>query len=237
MNLPTAIFCFIGKCILNLRISLVSFISELFRVCVILADSDKIDLQLERTVAFICQSKSDSVDLENTRSCTSRGYSNVWCWFMPWCDVFTRPCPARAGADRPAPSHDWWGRTWRMVSGKQATAEERAFVHLVPQIYWTHLDLLPVGPASGVQEIAVNVVFLVREVGFGRDVDHPRTAIATHAQMQRVERGPVVVLFSVKGPLKDKGNVCWSLEHFITDSRVNSDRIFVIPLTVRTWLH
>lgn len=76
------------------------------------------------------------------------------------------------------------------------------------QIYRTHLDLLPVGPASGVQEITVNVVFLVGEVGFGRDVDHPRAAIATHAQMQRVERGPVVVLLSVKGALGDKRNAC-----------------------------
>lgn len=36
-------------------------------MCVILADSDEINLQLERTVSFICQSKSNSVDLENSK--------------------------------------------------------------------------------------------------------------------------------------------------------------------------
>lgn len=63
---------------------------------------------------------------------------------------------------------------------------------------FAHLDVLPVGSSPGVQEITVYVVFLVREVRFCCNADHPWAAIASHAQMQRVEAGPIVVLFSIK---------------------------------------
>lgn len=119
------------KCTLNLRVSLVHLVSELLRVCVIFADSDKIDLQLERTVGFICQSKSDSVDLENTRSCTLWGYPNVSHCFMWGWSVSVRPCPARAGAEHPGPSHDWWGRTWRKGSGREAAVSNQCSCTLV----------------------------------------------------------------------------------------------------------
>lgn len=75
------------------------------------------------------------------------------------------------------------------------------------QVCWANLDVLPVGPASGVQEITIDVVFLVSEVGFRSNIDHPWAAIATHAQMQCVEWGPVVVLYSIKKTLRDKGLV------------------------------
>lgn len=56
-----------GNASSHFRVSLVSLISTLFRVCVIPGDTDEIDLQLERTVGFIPQSKSNRVDLENRK--------------------------------------------------------------------------------------------------------------------------------------------------------------------------
>lgn len=85
-------------------------------------------------------------------------------------------------------------------------------------LWGAHLDLLPVGPASGVQEVRVNVVFLVGEVGFRGDVDHPRAAVTTHTQMQHVERGPVVVLSSVKGGLREESFLCSVLGRFYRNS-------------------
>lgn len=65
-------------------------------------------------------------------------------------------------------------------------------------------DILPVGSPSGIQEITVYVVFLVREVGFCRNVDHPWSAVATHTQMQRVEAGPIVMLLPIKWSLEEE---------------------------------
>lgn len=45
------------------------------------------------------------------------------------------------------------------------------------------LDILPVGPPSGVQEVGVDVVLLVREVRLCGDVDHPGPAVASQAQV------------------------------------------------------
>lgn len=61
-----------------------------------------------------------------------------------------------------------------------------------------NLDVLPVGPPSGVQEVGVYVVFLVREVRLCGNVYHPGAAIASHAKVKRVETGPVKVLLPVK---------------------------------------
>lgn len=65
-------------------------------------------------------------------------------------------------------------------------------------MFFARLDILPVRSSPSIQEIIVYVIFLVREVGFCGDVDHPRTAITTHSQMQGVETGPIVVLFSIE---------------------------------------
>lgn len=70
-----------------------------------------------------------------------------------------------------------------------------------------NLDVLPVWPPSGVQEIRVHVVFLMREVCFCGDADHPGAAVAPHAQVQRVETGPVKVLLPVKRHLGDTQRV------------------------------
>lgn len=67
--------------------------------------------------------------------------------------------------------------------------------------YFAHLDILPVWPSPGIQKIIVYVIFLVREVCLCCNVDHPRTAISTHTQMQGVETGPIKVLFSIKWSL------------------------------------
>lgn len=47
----------------------------------------------------------------------------------------------------------------------------------------TDLDILPVGPPFGIQEVAIYVVFLVREERLCGNVDHPGTAVASHPQM------------------------------------------------------
>lgn len=72
----------------------------------------------------------------------------------------------------------------------------------------SNLDVLPVGPPPGVQEIRVHVVFLVREVRFCGDADHPGAAVAPHTQVQRVETGPVKVLLPIKRRLGDTKRVC-----------------------------
>lgn len=46
-----------------------------------------------------------------------------------------------------------------------------------------NLDILPVGPPSGVQEVGVYVVSLVGEVRLCGDVDHPGAAVASHAEV------------------------------------------------------
>lgn len=77
-------------------------------------------------------------------------------------------------------------------------------------LLFPNLDVLPVGPPSGVQEIRVHVVFLVREVRFCGDADHPGAAVTPHAQVQRVETGPVKVLLPIKRCLGDTQRICQS---------------------------
>lgn len=45
------------------------------------------------------------------------------------------------------------------------------------------LHILPVGPPSGVQEVGINVVFLVREIRLCGNVDHPGSAVTSHAHV------------------------------------------------------
>lgn len=47
----------------------------------------------------------------------------------------------------------------------------------------SNLDILPVGPPSGVQEVGIYVIFLVRKVRLRGDVNHPGAAVASHAQV------------------------------------------------------
>lgn len=53
-----------ANCVSNFRIPLVHLVGKLLSVCVIFAETNVIDLQLERTVCFVSQSKSNGVYLQ-----------------------------------------------------------------------------------------------------------------------------------------------------------------------------
>lgn len=111
-------------------------------MCVIFADANVIDLQLERAVGFVPQSKPNGVYLQIQKDAADidltghrvqlqvKRYSVfqlLLCLSM--CVTFTLPCRAREDADRLVSSHDVKGRTWRKVSVNEQHLSIRMTAH------------------------------------------------------------------------------------------------------------
>lgn len=106
-------------------------------MCVIFADANVIDLQLERAVGFIPQSKPNGVYLQIQKDAAVvvqlqvKRYSVIQLLLcLSMCVTFTLPCPAREDADRLVSSHDVKGRTWRKVSVNEQHLRIRMTAHI-----------------------------------------------------------------------------------------------------------
>ena len=106
---------------LNFGILLVSLVGELLCVCVIFADANEINLQLEWPISFISQGKANGVYLEIQRHAIIKKTKLLKSAISECICGSVLPCPARWDADHLVSFRDVSGRTWRRVSVNELT--------------------------------------------------------------------------------------------------------------------